>query len=104
MTFATELQSAAIDIINEFGTTAKLVTGAGQNLNGKAAFTNRITSDTNSAYVETKTSTCYFTGTRVAPLPGDTLTVGRTNYLVMQVEQFNPDNITNIVWKMEVST
>lgn len=104
MTFASELQAAALDIIKEFGSTAKLVTTDGQNLNGSAALINRNSQDNNGQHVISKTSTCYFTGTRIEPQPGDVLTIARTDYIVTQVERYNPDNKTNIVWKMEVST
>ncbi len=103
MSFAQEMQSIAVELLREFGTSAKITTEGGKAINGIAVAVNRQRTDTNSQYVVRKSNTVYFTGSVVAPLPGDVLTFGSVSYVIESVEQFNPDAKTNVVWKMEVA-
>ena len=104
MTIATELQDVAYEILTEFGVAARVTTGDGQNVTGLGVLLNRNAEDSNETHVVQKTNTAYFTSPKVTITPGDVFMLGKVRYLIMSVEQFNPDALTNIVWKMEVST
>lgn len=99
-----EFKTIATELIKKFGAPAKITRGAGSALNGHAVLLNRVTNDERTQYIETKTNTVYFTSTAGAPLPGDVLNFNKVQYIVTGVERFNPNDIENIAWKMEVST